>query len=313
MNSKHIRFQYGARFLIGILTVFTIYGTAVSQPSIKVFYVGYSTKLFTGVDLNDVQVAIDMWSAGFESAINDELDTNYRLISQFIKDDERLLKSPDSMQMDLISVTAIDYVRFKNKTVWKPMFFNKGEGKAPEPLLLLVHADKEINKLNDLQNKTILFPKDVQLPLIQLWLDNLLLADKRQMYKQHFKVIKSVLKSSNAVLDVFFGKADACVVGYNAFRTMTELNPQLGKVLKVVQKSAPFLHTVTCVNTRHNRVLQSQLLRTAIELPLKPKGRQILALFGGKEVIAFKDTHVESLIELINTNKKLTKANKDKQ
>ena len=100
-----------------------------------------------------------------------------------------------------------------------------------------------------------------------------------------------------AVLPVFFGQADACVVDASSFQVMCELNPQIGKILEVERHSQPYLETVICIHDRFERNRET-LIEGLRGLHEEANGRQILLVFKIARLVPFYVDAVESVREL---------------
>ena len=262
--------------------------------------ISYSKKLFSEVNLNDVRIAIDMWSGKLVAAVNAQLNTNYQAITSFLDKQQTALTGKGQHIPDFISVTATEYLRIKNPGLWEPLFCSNEFGSDPrEQLLYLAPAG------NGQRPKvaTLELADNHYCELAELWLTDL----KRQFADQPNQLsdehLKKVSKPSRAVLDVFFGKAAACIVSRRTFQTMTELNPQLGKKLRILRTSPPLLFTVFCVRRDLPPELKTKIYQAAITLPANPTGRQLLKLFGGTGVLPFKPHYLETVRALMQQNK----------
>jgi hypothetical protein len=111
------------------------------------------------------------------------------------------------------------------------------------------------------------------------WLDVLLIRERLPELHRHFGKVTHRNKLSSAVLPVFFGAADACVVTRRGFETMVELNPQLGKRLKVLATSPRLVGSLFCFNADFASELKERVLRALAELHESPAGHQILTIF----------------------------------
>ena len=86
-------------------------------------------------------------------------------------------------------------------------------------------------------------------------------------------------KTTQVVLPVFFGKADACITTRAGWEVMCELNPQLKKQLRVVAASAPLVPAVTCFRHGFTEDFKQKII-TAVDLSsVKPEFKQLMALF----------------------------------
>lgn len=59
--------------------------------------------------------------------------------------------------------------------------------------------------------------------------------------------IKGANESSRAVLNLFFGIADAAIVEMVTFETLNELKPQMGNDLFILKHSPPYIGSILCI------------------------------------------------------------------
>jgi phosphonate transport system substrate-binding protein len=133
-------------------------------------------------------------------------------------------------------------------------------------------------------------------------LDVLLSEGNLGTQKSFFRKVEVVRKPTAAVLPVFFGSRQACVVDRIAFQVMTEMNPQVGATLQIVASSPPYVSSILCLSRKgwpseHYRDDFQSALR---DLHLEPEGRQILMLFKVDRLAPFKESSLDSLKELRN-------------
>jgi phosphonate transport system substrate-binding protein len=87
-------------------------------------------------------------------------------------------------------------------------------------------------------------------------------------------------------------------VGLDAFETMVELNPQIGKELMVLMESPPFLDNVIGFRKGYDKEWQKELVDTGLKLHEDPEGQQVLMLFHRKRLTPFKSEYLDSLRKL---------------
>jgi ABC-type phosphate/phosphonate transport system substrate-binding protein len=107
---------------------------------------------------------------------------------------------------------------------------------------VVVTNNMNANKLEDLEGKTI--TNVINRPFSKVYLEYVLLKSKRKDFATFFKVMPAKKDPQTAIMDVFFGKADAAVVDQLALETASELNPQITKKLKVILKSPLFYNAL---------------------------------------------------------------------
>lgn len=285
-----------------------VYGQKQSAPGKDRFVVAYSEELFIGINLNDVQAAVDMWTNELEEGINKKLGTHYNAKSVFIKKDEDLQISLSEIKPDVMTINSLSFLKIRNSKKYKPIFCGDGmAGHTGKTLVLLTRTSSNYRTIKDLQGKTIAFPKNKQFRQIEMWLDNLVLKEQKLVYTKFFKSIQNPSRGSKAVLDLFFAKTDACVVSKNIFLTMSELNPQISRSIQIIKQSEPMIFTVVCLNQDLDEPIQQEVYKLAKSLALKVKGRQILKLFGTSVVTDYKPEFLQSVVNLKLNHDRLIK------
>ena len=105
-------------------------------------------------------------------------------------------------------------------------------------------------------------------------------------------------KSSQAVLPVFFHQADAASISREAYDTLVELNPQIGKSLEIMAHSPRYLQTLLAVRKTLPAALKEKIIDAGLKLSSYPRGSQILNLFRSGGVTRFNAANLKSLQEL---------------
>lgn len=184
--------------------------------------------------------------------------------------------------------------------------FSPSPWNSPEnELVFLVNKKRNINSLDQLRNKNIIIKKDFSYSLALIWLDTLLLERSLPEGNQFFQTIKPVDKESKSVLPVFFGQADACIVHRETFETMISLNPQVGKQLKILFKSPPFLMAVTCYHNQLDNTIKDLVIKFSETADQDPEGKQILMIFKMRNVFRYRPEYLKNVEDLYNKHKKL--------
>ncbi len=283
-----------------------LYSQKQNIPKENIFIVVYSEELFSGVKLNDVQVAMDMWAKELEEVINNKLNIHLKGKSIFLKKDGDIRDFLLRNNPDLLTISALSYLKIRDIRKWKPIFCGDGIANIPgKSLFLLIKRNSGYSCLKDLKGKVIALPLNKRSRLVKLWLDNILLQDQCSLYTEHFGTVQQISKASNAVLDLFFGKIDACVVDEELFQTMSELNPQLSKSIRIFRRSAPLVSTIVCLNRDLDKNIQQEVYHLAKHFTDNTKGRQLLKLFGSTAATEYEPKYLQSLIDLTSTHDKL--------
>ena len=119
----------------------------------------------------------------------------------------------------------------------KPLLLATRSGRWETRFVLLVSTTSGIQSLRDLENRTLLVHRDGCGNLVDYWLDTAI-AVGTGMQRQSFARYQTVTQAREAVLPVFFGEADACVVSVAAYQSVVAQNPvQIPAKLTTLVKS----------------------------------------------------------------------------
>ena len=134
-----------------------------------------------------------------------------------------------------------------------------------------------MKRLGDLRGRTVALYNSDKMSLAMPWMDVVLLREGMIGASNGFfgKVMRD-RKLSTAVLGVFFGQRDACIVTLSGFRGMVELNPQVGRQLRVIETSPPFIPTVFCFRREFQSPQNERVFDAILRLHESVAGRQIL-------------------------------------
>lgn len=168
--------------------------------------------------------------------INDEIPINISM--SFYEDEEKLLDDfKNKKNINTMILSPLFY--FKNKKLVKEIsknpFIFKSQEIRKSQLLLIANKNSKINSINDLNNKS--FANSLYLKNNSLWLDYLTLKKLNKSYKKIIKNESVSTKTSTALLDVYFNKADFCTIDENVYEDMLVLNPSLNKNLTIIEHS----------------------------------------------------------------------------
>lgn len=105
-------------------------------------------------------------------------------------------------------------------------------------------------------------------------------------------------------MPVFFRQADACLTSKYSFDVMSELNPQVGKQLKVVALSEPLITTMLAFRKGFTSPDKDIILDILDHFETAGGGRQILLIFQSDGLEKKPMSMVDSTLELIRRFRK---------
>jgi ABC-type phosphate/phosphonate transport system substrate-binding protein len=171
-------------------------------------------------------------------------------------------------------------------------------GKVSLKYLLLTSANSGYTQLRDLKDKKLFLPKEDD--IAALYLSTLLLKNRLGEAKNFFSSVEEKTKPSQVVLSVFFGQADACVTTDVTLKTMIELNPQLGKILKVMSSSQELVTSVAVFRRSVSADIQKKTVDIGVKLQDNPRGRQVLLLFKIDGLVPLKESDLTGIKDLVS-------------
>lgn len=234
-----------------------------------------SFSMFTETNENDARAAFKVWTRKLAELENTPTDDTIKIAN----DVPMMLREMEFSQDHLVSITLPEFFQFPSDTFSETVFYSIYDDSPATTYLLLVKDSSSIQSLKDLaQAKLILFENRTT-SLSRYWLDAQLRDQGFPAMDQHFSEIVLSPQLSRSILPVFFGQADACLVSEDGFRLMAELNPQIGKQLRVIAKSPAVIGSATFMQAGYDPKLEEFLVRIVARISEEPSGHQVLTLF----------------------------------
>ena len=125
---------------------------------------------------------------------------------------------------DLYPIQGYEFVEYEEKLQIKPLLLATRNGRWQTRFFLLACSSSTIQSLHDLKDRTILIHRDGCGNLVDFWLDAAI-ARGTGVPRKSFARYQTVTEAKEAVLPVFFGEADACVVSEAAYSSVCAQNP----------------------------------------------------------------------------------------
>lgn len=264
--------------------------SAPAQDDGQRFSIGFSRSLFTNVNENDAKASIKAWAQTVARERNIKADPTAYLFSNVEEMAEALKKGA----ADAMGVVFKEYVSISRVVETDHVFLTRMAGRVYEEYVLLAQDDSGIGSLDGLMKGHLIFHDSPRTSLAFQWLE--WIVKKQNLEKNvtdHFGAIKHVEKLTDAVLPLFFGKADMCLVTQTGFSTMVELNPQIGRKLRVIAKSAPLVPALLCFRKDYASSQKEIILTALKELHRSSAGQQVLTIFQAEALVEVDSTMLE--------------------
>jgi ABC-type phosphate/phosphonate transport system substrate-binding protein len=275
MTTREVHEATFARGLGVVMVLFLVVASqqgpfAVEQPETeRAMRYGFTAAVIGDANPQDVLAASLIWSRGVvaQTGFWTTVEAN------IFQDSTEAVASVNAGKIDLLALSTLEYLGVERTLQAEPGLVIQQSNETMTESVLLVRND--VTSLADLAGKRLainLQSRDWDLSTV--WLDVLLMEAGMPDRQKAFSAIKIVPKRSQAALALFFRQVDAAIETRSAFETAVELNPQLGKELKILATSPPFLSALICIRNSMGRDLRQRYIEKATRLHELPQFRQ---------------------------------------
>ncbi|MGR9116565.1 MAG: PhnD/SsuA/transferrin family substrate-binding protein [Gammaproteobacteria bacterium] len=147
-----------------------------------------------------------------------------------------------------------------------------------EEYVIVTRKQKNFKNFKQLSGAIFSIAKDN--PLINFYTNYLVLKAGYPATTFFFKKIRNTPTASQAVLDVFFGKSDACIVPRHILDMAVELNPAIMVRLEIIHRSGASFIPVLILGAADNPASINSVFTNSIRrIQESPRGEQIINLF----------------------------------
>jgi ABC-type phosphate/phosphonate transport system substrate-binding protein len=205
-----------------------------------------------------------------------------------------------SGRVDMAAMTSLEYLAAEREltSIATPELVFEFSNDVMLEFELICRQD--VRAVGDLQGKRLaILDRTVSADLGRLWLDGALRAEGLPDQTKWFGAIRPMQKRGQGAMAVFFGQADAALETKTAFDTAVELNPQLGRQLKVLARSPGLLSSVIVCRNGMDRGIRDEALRQAGHLHELPQYRQHFMVLRVTRLVPWNPPMLESVRALI--------------
>lgn len=262
-----------------------------AQPEIPLRF-GFMPETFSEVSVADTKVAIEVYMA--------KIFQNTQFVPKAIifQNVEDLKQALSHHTIDMVTLTALDYVQNSFDSILKPAIVSVSpDNTVLDTYILLCHKNKKWSDLSNLRNAHLQFSKTDQ--LVSIWLD-VQLAQSGYPKSKDFLSKKTLTETpAQAILSVFFGQADACIIDTRIFRAMSELNPQIATTLLPLAQSPGLLFRFFAFHKATPNAIIQEVQDNAVKLAETTDGQKILRIFKIYKLIKYHPQYIKSIHNLV--------------
>jgi len=288
-------FRLSNRWSVLLFAVAALNLGPAAEPETRPFQVAFSSSLFTDINENDAKAAVKAWVRTVAAERN--VPTHPEV--PILKGIPALSEALRSRAVDAVGITTVEYAALSPEIEFAPIFVTYNSGRPVEQYYLLVHQGSGIERLPDLRGRSLVLHNNSRLSLASPWLDTLLVEEGCPPAATLLGKFVTAPKLAQVVLPVFFRQTDACLVTRTGFETMVELNPQLGRQLKILAASTELVASVFCFRADYAPPFHETLLDGLRELHNSAAGKQVLTVFQSERIEDQPASCLASALELM--------------
>lgn len=266
-----------------------------------VFRIGFTRSTIGAVNENDAMAAVQIWAENFVREQDIKGDPR-----PIIYDSSRDLREAlENQEVECIDITMDQYQDIEELIAKEYMVGGVTSGSVFVEYVVLARVQNKIDDLSMLSGRHLSVVDSAIHSLSLVWLDALLGQMGRGLSETFFRRITRVGDVSDAVLPVFFGQVDCCVVTRKAFTLLAELNPQIAERLMVVASSPPVVPMIFGFRKDFESPVIEKVMREATNWHLSPAGRQILTMFKTDSLKRLPFDQLDTTLELLHQQRRL--------
>jgi ABC-type phosphate/phosphonate transport system substrate-binding protein len=203
-----------------------------------------------------------------------------------------------SNRYHFLALNGLDFVALSRSMALTPLIILSKHDRPTETLLLVTQKNRSLQDLLKSEKRVAVIDQNRTGEMSKRWLDTVLWQTSYPASDRFFTTIKRANKTSQVLLPVFFGQADACVVTASAFALMAELNPQIENRLTVLERSPELVTMLLCATDQAGPEVREIVLSEAQSVEGDPSLQQALTIVQMKRFIPFKRAYFQETEDL---------------
>ena len=285
--------------IFGVVSVSAASSLSTDKP--RLFRAGFLTEVFTITDPRDVKAVLELHCE--EVARSMEVTTTSEVI--LFPSLESMIVALKNQQLEMVSMPSIDYLKVRETIPLIPSFVGIRSVGPGIDYVLITRNDSGIRSLADLKSKSLLLPQASRYEPAHVWLDVLIKRIGETDRDKYFGYVRELNKVSSAIMEVFFGQADAAIVTRHGLSLAQELNPQMQSQLLVLLESPNLSDSVVSLLPNMPDKFQNDAIQAMHELSDSKTGRQLFTIFRSRGIAPFIPEYLMPLEALLEEQRQL--------
>ena len=204
-------------------------------------------------------------------------------------------------KLDYVIAYGLEFVKYFDKSKLVDGFSGGMLNRSDENIVIVAPYDTDLESIQKITNPIIVLQKSDNIS--KLYAELNITKDKKVIFLE-------TKKRSGAILKLFFKKADIAIVVKKTFDFAVELNPQVGKKLKILEYSNIPAGSFGYFRKGFDTKIKDEMTEMAFKLTDDERGRQMLTMFQTNELVKIKVEDLEPIEKLYTEYISLKKGKK---
>lgn len=192
-----------------------------------------------------------------------------------------------TQNIDMFLLPSLDYLSLEKYAT--PVLGTIHYGDSPlTKLVVLTRKDNPIRFLAELKGAEVILQKGVDYDLLKFWLEHITRRTGASNAEMFFGPMSESFRTSEVVLPVFFGRAEACVIAMENWIAMADLNPQIAEQLQVVEESDELIGTVIAFHSEFQAAGMNDFVNHLTNFHKTKDGQHLLTLAKTKQLVTYQ-------------------------
>jgi ABC-type phosphate/phosphonate transport system substrate-binding protein len=281
-------------FILAVGGILGVMGAEIKDEPVDSPHVTSIFDAMPGVNTEDARMALEMLMRNIVVRHGKQ----FRVRLDFLMDFGQAADKINADRYDLVVLPGLDYLQIKSKVALTPRLVLSKVEKPTEPLVLVTQHNETLETLSKKDPRILIIDVGRAGESAKLWLDTVLLEAGLGPSHQFFTEIRRSQKPSRSILPVFFGQVDACVVPESALNVMNELNPQIGRQVRILKRSENLVNLLLCATSWADQEDVEMVVAEGIDAFHDPKSRQALTMVQMNRFYPFQPEHMAATANL---------------
>jgi hypothetical protein len=261
-----------------------------------------SVETLAGANIVDARAAYRVW---FREVAHRFGDVTAELVPEIFLPSEELVRDIRQGLLDCYGLTALEFEKVAGLTDPDTMVLEDYLADGIE-YVLLVHNSNSFKTVADLHGARIVSHRHRDMVLLPAWLGTMLAADNLGQ-AEHFFASYELRDSLNlVVLPVFFRRVEGACLSRRNWETALELNPQLGRDLRVLALSPKVIPNGFAFRRSTNAIARQAIVDSMQHIFTGPAGQQIAAFYQSRGFVVRPALVMKGTLELLHQFERVT-------